>query len=134
MVGFASQNVNRATFQIIVRWLLSEQWTSIGIGDEPSRRVAVKCALEGAHQQIALGSVVVDDTQPAVTTVILRSETLAHLGDIGDLTLNNEVLALLNLGHLDLVHSLDGERMTDAGLQLPRHPFEKRFELLEVLA
>ena len=49
-----------------------------------------------------------DDTHPAVTTVILRPETLAYLRNVGDLTVNNEVFALLNFGHLDFVHSMDG--------------------------
>jgi len=41
-----------------------------------------------------------DDTQTAITTVILRPEILTHLGDVGDLTLDNEALVLLSLGHL----------------------------------
>jgi len=51
-------------------------------------------------RQIAFGSAVVDDTQTAITTVILRPEILTHLGDGGDLTLDNEALVLLSLGHL----------------------------------
>jgi len=94
----------------------------------------VKRALEGARQQIAFGSVVVDDTQTAITTVILRPEILTHLGDVVDLTLDNEVLVFLNLGHPDPVQGLDGKRMAEARLQLSLHPFENRLELFEVLA
>src|ERR1700681_3746155 len=98
MVRLATQNIDRTACQIFVGGLVGEQRPSTGISDKPSCRVAVKRALEGAHQKIALGSVVVDDTQAAVTTVILCLEILTHLGDVGDLTLDNEVLALLNLG------------------------------------
>src|ERR1700687_2334214 len=134
MVGFATQNIDRAACQVIVSGLLGEERPGVGIGDEPSRRVAVKRALEGAQQQIAFGSLVVDDTQPAVTTVVLRPEILTDLGDVGYLTLDNEVLALLNLGHLDLVHSLDGERMADGGFALSPHARDNRPKLFQVLA
>ena len=134
MVGFAAHNIDHAACQVIVSGLFGEQRTGIGICDEPSHSVAVKRALEGAHEQIAFGSVVVDDTQTAITTVILRPEILTHLGDVGDLTLDNEALFLLNLSHPDPVQGLDGERMADAGLQLSLHPFENWLELLEVLA
>src|ERR1700687_1490335 len=89
MVRLATQDIDRAACQIIVSGLVGEQRPGIGISDEPSRSVAVKRALEGAHQQIAFGSVIVDDTQTAITTVILRPEILTHLGDVGDLTVDN---------------------------------------------
>src|ERR1019366_1992097 len=108
MVRLAAHNIDRATCQIILGASLREQGPHVGIGDEPPRRVAMKSTLKRAHQQIALGSVVVDDTQTAIATVVLRPEILTHLGDVGNLTLNNEVLAILNLSHLNLVHSLDG--------------------------
>jgi len=134
MVRLAAQNIDRAACQIIVSALLREQRSGVGIGDEPCRCVAVKRTLKGAHQQIALGSVVVDDTQTAITTVVLCPEILTLLGDVGNLTLDNEALFLLNLCHPDLVQGLDGKRMADAGLQLSLHPFENWLELLEVLA
>src|SRR5260370_23276279 len=134
MVRLATQNIDRAACQILGSGLFGEQRPGIGICDEPSRSVAVKRALEGAHEQIAFGFVVVDDTQTAITTVILRPEILTHLGDVCDLTVDNEALVLLNLGHPDLVQGLDGKRMADAGLQFSLHPFENWLELLEVLA
>jgi hypothetical protein len=51
-----------------------------------------------------------DNTQP-------RDEILTHLGDVGDLTLDNEALFLLNLSHPDPVQGLDGERR---GRPIPR--------------
>src|SRR5258708_1416677 len=134
MVRLATQNIDRAACQIIVSGLVGEQRPGIGVGDEPSCSVAVERALEGPHQQIAFGSVVIDDTQTAITTVILRPEILTHLGDVGDLTLDNEALVFLNLGQPDLLQVLNGERVADAGLQLLPHPFENWLELLEVLA
>src|SRR5260370_10142158 len=97
MVRLATQNIDRAACQIIVSGLFGEQRPGIGICDEPSRSVAVKRPLEGAHEQIAFGSVVLDDTQTAITTVILRPAILTHLGAVCDLTADNEALALLNL-------------------------------------
>src|ERR1700680_454376 len=49
MVRLATQNIDRAACQIIVSGLFGEQRPGIGICDEPSRSVAVKRALEGAH-------------------------------------------------------------------------------------
>ena len=57
---------------------------------------AVKRSLEGAHQQIALGCVIVDDTQAAVATVVLRPEILTHLG-IGDFLSGAFVSALADM-------------------------------------
>src|ERR1700735_1360940 len=132
MVRLATQNIDRAACQIIVSGLLGEQRPGIGICDEPSLSVAVKRALEGAHEQIAFGSVVVDDAQTAITTVILRPEILTHLGNIGDLTMDNKALVLLNLGHPDLVQVLNRQRMSNPGLQFSLHSFENWFELLDL--
>src|SRR5580692_12403991 len=111
MVRLATQNIHRAACQIIVSRLVGKQRPSTGVSDEPSSSVAVKRALEGAHQQIAFGSVVVDDTQTAITTVILRPEILTHFGDVSDLTVDNEALIFLNPGQSDFLQFLNRERM-----------------------
>src|SRR5665213_1791622 len=116
MLRFAAENIDCATCQIVVSKLVREQWSSFRIGDESPGFVTVKCPLERPYQQIALGSVVIDDTQPAVTAVILRCEILARLCDIGNLSANNEVFALLDFSELDLVHVMHGERLANAGL------------------
>jgi len=45
MVGFATQNLDRAACQVIVIGLLGKQWPGLGIGDEACTPIAVKCTL-----------------------------------------------------------------------------------------
>src|SRR5882762_7209916 len=118
MVRFTTQNIDRAARQIIVSGFVGEQWPGVGIGDETCRSVAVKRTLERAHQQIAFGSIVVDDAQSAITTVIFCPEILTHLGDVGDLTLDNKALIFLYPSQSDLFQVLNWQRVADTRFQL----------------
>jgi hypothetical protein len=42
MVGLAAQNIDRAACEIIFSGVIGEQRPDVGIGNEPSRRVALK--------------------------------------------------------------------------------------------
>ena len=79
----------RSSFGVLV----GEQRPGDGIGDAPARFVLVKRALKRAHEQIALGAVVEDHAQARVRAALRVRENLAHLGDIGLLTADNEPTA-----------------------------------------
>ena len=91
------------------------------------QRVVTVLGVEADFDVVVAAVVTVEDA-------LYLAAALSYFGDIGNLTLEDEGLALLNLGHPEFVHCLDGERMPDTGLQFSFDFFKNRLELLKVLA
>src|SRR5204862_6093926 len=72
---------------------------------------------------------VVDHSEPAVPTLILRCELLTHLRDIRGLSPDDKERPLLDLVHRP---GMKGSYCTDPGLEFPIHPLELGLERFEV--
>lgn len=60
----------------------------------------MESTLQRAEKYVALGTIVVDHPQAAVATIILGLEFLAHIGDVSQLSVDDEELALLDMQKL----------------------------------
>jgi len=105
----------------------------VNIRNDACRFVSIKGTLERAHQQIAFLAVVVDDSQTAITSVVLRLEVFANVRDVGNLPLNNEELVFLNLCQSNFIQLLQRQGFSHAVFQLPLYALEEGFELFKIL-
>src|SRR6267142_5604370 len=94
MTRKATQNINGSTRDVVVFPNLAKERSRIWICQSTPGIILVECPLQGPEQQIAFGSIGVNDSQSRIRLPIRRSEGLAALGDVDHLTSQNEELSL----------------------------------------
>ena len=80
-------------------------------------------ALERAHENIALGPIVIDDPQPCIAVSVLLRELVALISDVGNLPTHDKEAAYTNLG----LH-FERTRLPDPLIKLSAYVFEERLE------
>src|SRR5690606_18311434 len=89
--------------------------------------------LERPQEYFAFGSVVEDHPQSTVTSIVLRGEVLANLGDIRDLPIEDVIGPLLDSFHcLCLAQKAPG--VADTALEVLLYRLEQVLIAIEVLA
>src|SRR5260221_4774296 len=89
----AAEHIDRAAWDVVFLPGLREQWASVRIGQAASRLVFVERPLERPEQEIAFGSVGVNDPEPGIGLAVRCFEAVPDLCDIDDLAAQYEEVA-----------------------------------------
>ena len=95
--------------------------------------IASNYLLHVKDQKIALRAVVIDHAETAITPVVLRRKVLSDIGDVSNLSTDDEELTLLDLCQFELIHILHGDRLANTGRQLPLYSLKQWLERFKIL-
>lgn len=98
MIGRACGDIDRSTGLIALFGSIGEERASLGFGDMSACIILIERALEGSEEEIAFGSIIIDDAESTVVEAVFVDGDIADIGDIGNLTVKDEELSLLDFG------------------------------------